>query len=238
MRRTPLLLALLSILVSPGAPAATPECDCGGRLADVRSSADIDAHKGARVVVHGVLRYTPSTKKSGGKPWPATSLALTDGSGIIVTYGAPPPQWDRFVDKPICVRARVVEGSPLHPQSVGGPHLSEWDFPVAEGAPKTKETPKVDELVGKRVTIEGTARDAKGGAVLLTTDGEPVYIGGLDSWPEELFGKPVVVSGRLVRRQYLPEATVDESGAWSQGTTGGQQLVLEEAAWKLAPPAR
>ena len=43
----------------------------------------------------------------------------------------------------------------------------------------------------------------------------------------------MVARGRLVEKGYLPVATVDENGAISQGTGGGNQWVLEEPSWEL-----
>ncbi len=80
--------------------------------------------------------------------------------------------------------------------------------------------------------VVGTARNAKGGAVVVLDDGGVVYIQGLDAWPDELDGQVVIATGHMVEKAYLPEATVDEEGAISQGTTAGSvQTVLEDATW-------
>lgn len=91
----------------------------------------------------------------------------------------------------------------------------------------TPETPMT-----KPTTVVGTAENAKGGAVLLVDD-VPLYVVGLDAWPDELLHRRVQVTGVRARKQYLPEATVDASGAVSQGAVG-QQDVLEGASWQLA----
>ena len=80
--------------------------------------------------------------------------------------------------------------------------------------------------------VVGTARNAKGGAVVVSDDGRVVYVQGLDSWPDELDGQVVIARGHLVEKSYLPVATVDKDGAISQGTDGpGLQWVLEDATW-------
>jgi len=84
--------------------------------------------------------------------------------------------------------------------------------------------------------VTGTARDAKGGAVIVGDDGNVVYVEALDSWPDEVHGQRVVATGRLVDKQYLPEARVSKDGAISQGTSGGDQTVLENASWELEEP--
>lgn len=80
--------------------------------------------------------------------------------------------------------------------------------------------------------VVGTARNAKGGAVVVGDDGLVVYVQGLDSWPDELDGQAVIATGHLIEKAYLPVATVDKDGAISQGTDGpGLQWVLEDATW-------
>lgn len=84
---------------------------------------------------------------------------------------------------------------------------------------------------GTPTTIRGTARDSKGGAVIVPSRGEPVYIDGLDSWPAEAHGKRVTVSGLLKRRKSLPDPTV-EPAAVAPGMKG-LRFVLEKARWKV-----
>merc|ERR1719391_437613 len=70
-----------------------------------------------------------------------------------------------------------------------------------------------------RVTIVGTARNAKGGAVVLDEQrGRTVYVDALHGWDNEYVGQTVEVTGRLVHRSnYLPAAHRDSDGSWSQG---------------------
>jgi hypothetical protein len=63
-------------------------------------------------------------------------------------------------------------------------------------------------LVGKRVTVEGTAANAKMGA-LLETDRGHVWIDGLDSWPSDYYpgpgkGRRLRVTGIVVEHDDLP----------------------------------
>lgn len=83
--------------------------------------------------------------------------------------------------------------------------------------------------------IRGTAYDAKGGAIIEAEDGRIVYLQGVDCWPDGLVGSPVIARGRLVEKGYLPVATVSKDGAISQGTSGGDQWVLEAPSWEPAP---
>jgi hypothetical protein len=87
-----------------------------------------------------------------------------------------------------------------------------------------KET-QLEKVLGQKVTLNGTARDAKGGAVLLTDDGTPVYIEGLAYWTPEIEGTRISTSGVLTKIKYIPDPTIGEDGGISQGAIG-MQFVL------------
>jgi hypothetical protein len=84
---------------------------------------------------------------------------------------------------------------------------------------------------GAKTTVRGVARDAKGGAVVVT-DGGPVYVIGLESWPKELAGRKVEVTGVVRQKKHLPDPVGPKreiaQGAW------GDQRVIEGATWKAA----
>lgn len=92
----------------------------------------------------------------------------------------------------------------------------------------------LEKQVGSAVTLRGTARDAKGGAVLVLASGEPIYLRGLHAWPQAVQGKAVQVSGVLKKEQYLPEAVTTPGGAVSQGTAG-LQWTLDKPTFQPAP---
>jgi hypothetical protein len=50
--------------------------------------------------------------------------------------------------------------------------------------------------IGQHVVLDGTARDAKAGAVVVV-DGAPVYLDGMEAWPAGLAGALVRVTGTL-----------------------------------------
>ncbi|MCB9688257.1 MAG: hypothetical protein H6738_12230 [Alphaproteobacteria bacterium] len=81
--------------------------------------------------------------------------------------------------------------------------------------------------------IEGVARDAKGGAVIVLDDGAPVYVDGLDAWPAGVDGLRIRALGEEVAERHVPEATVSPDGAISQGTAPGSALdrVLRPTWW-------
>ena len=47
----------------------------------------------------------------------------------------------------------------------------------------------LDKLIGQEITLIGTAKDAKGSAVIITSEKEVIYIKGLYSWSPELLNK-------------------------------------------------
>ncbi len=87
----------------------------------------------------------------------------------------------------------------------------------------------LQELVNKTVTLEGKAVDAKAGAVLLVNE-NPVYIGGLDHWPQDFIDKQVALSGKLVFKSYIPKAETNENSLTNQGGSSGNDYILEQAA--------
>lgn len=80
-------------------------------------------------------------------------------------------------------------------------------------------------------TILGRAENAKGGAVIVTSDG-PVYVEGLAAWDDAVLGRRVKAAGVRVRKHVLPEGGKNEKGEWLQGAEGPQD-VLERATWQL-----
>ncbi len=190
--------------------------------APLTSGADLARHLGQRVEVQGVLERVELGK--GGKAFEGTGLVLDDDTVIYVTYGAPPPGWEKHLGFTVRVEGLLHPSIGEREQSLIAPHLRQ------AGTPK-RVARKVSEAVGHRVRLVGDARDAKGGAVLLV-EGEPVYVLGLEAWPAALAGKRVAAGGTLARAQHLPEATRTAKGEVSQGAQG-TQLVLEQATWRL-----
>jgi len=86
----------------------------------------------------------------------------------------------------------------------------------------------IKKLIGQKITIFGIAKDAKGGAILLTSEKVPIYIKGLDYWSPELFDKQLKVTGVLKEEKFIPDPVIDEDGSISTGAYG-DQLVLENA---------
>jgi hypothetical protein len=88
-------------------------------------------------------------------------------------------------------------------------------------------------MQGQRVTLRGTAADAKMGAVILVEE-EPVYLTDLDFWPAALRGKRVRATGLLKLRKNAPDPLPEDGGA-IQGAWGDAWL-LDEPQWVIDSP--
>jgi len=87
-------------------------------------------------------------------------------------------------------------------------------------------------------SLEGTARNAKLGAVLVTADGN-VWVD-LEAWPDELIGKKLRVEGRMITKTDVPvvAADADEPAAGvpveaGQAAAAASREVLSEATWSV-----
>jgi hypothetical protein len=58
---------------------------------------------------------------------------------------------------------------------------------------------ELDAHIGEPVTLTGTALDGAAGAIVMLDD-HPVYVAGLERWPDELSGEEVEVRGTVARR--------------------------------------
>lgn len=111
------------------------------------------------------------------------------------------------------------------------------DEPAAvEASPETAPAKKgLAASEGERATVEGTAADAKLGAVVMNEAGVPVFVGGLESWPTDVHGKRVRATGLLVKKELGPPPAVADDGAVSAGMAG-PAWVLEGADWAVLEP--
>ena len=87
-----------------------------------------------------------------------------------------------------------------------------------------------NEHLGESVTLRGTAWNAAAGATLdVAGVRRPIYIGGLDSWSDDLEGKPVEVTGVLrLREADVPPA---DEGDWPLHGLDTETFVVDGAEW-------
>lgn len=88
----------------------------------------------------------------------------------------------------------------------------------------------LDQKIDTQVTIEGTARNAMAGAVVLTADRTPVYVDGVESWDGAVDGKKISASGMLRRR--AGDDLVNDKGEYASGISG-PHFVLEQPTWTV-----
>lgn len=83
---------------------------------------------------------------------------------------------------------------------------------------------------GATETRVGIARNGKAGAALVIDD-VPVYVIGVDEWPDDVVGARVAVTGKVRTRQGLPPVPPSEPQV--AGIVGPYR-VIEDASWRLA----
>jgi hypothetical protein len=89
----------------------------------------------------------------------------------------------------------------------------------------------LDQQIGKKVTIEGIAQDAKEGATVEGID-FVIFIDQLDSWPRSVLGRKVTATGTLLKAKLTPEPVVDQFGGYSAGSFG-DSYILKDARWEI-----
>ncbi|MCB9537654.1 MAG: hypothetical protein H6704_15490 [Myxococcales bacterium] len=104
----------------------------------------------------------------------------------------------------------------------------------ARGAPGSGPTSAPSSAPAAIVELVGVAQNAKLGAVVTGTAHGDVYCRGVDAWPADLVGVEVRVRGRLQTTDAFA-ARVDADGAVSQGTAGGDVVLLECSYARAAP---
>ncbi len=171
-----------------------------------------------------------------GRPWDyavdaQVTVEIHDGRGGDRRRAGSRGAVRRDPDRRRDLRGRVATRLPRAREVLVGRSWTAW-IPVvgmlllvaSRGA--FAQEPPVD------VRLVGVAQDAKGGAVVLI-EGAPVYLEGVDAWPEGLRGAVVrVVGATMAQRPYLPEATVGPDGAVSQGVEPGtESSVITEPSW-------
>lgn len=90
--------------------------------------------------------------------------------------------------------------------------------------------------VGKTITLEGTAANAKLGALLIGK-GNEIWIDGLDRWPEGFYsggeqGKHLRVTGTVIKKGDLPVFVQKPGEAPKSGIPVNSEEELERAKWR------
>jgi len=108
------------------------------------------------------------------------------------------------------------DGRPLSNPTLANPTLAN---PSA-----TPEPAEPDAQLGTVITVTGTARNAKMGAVVVTDNG-PYYLQGMQEWSEEFDGKQVSVAGTLSSAKLAPDPVPTAKGEQNPGMFGRSQVL-------------
>jgi hypothetical protein len=93
------------------------------------------------------------------------------------------------------------------------------------------------EFIGKSITITGQTVNMKLGAVLISENGESIWMDGMDSWPDGYYvneskTKTVKVTGTLIEKNDLPVFIASDSTI-QQGIPQSKGTDLENASHRL-----
>ena len=89
-------------------------------------------------------------------------------------------------------------------------------------------TAALETRVGTSVTIEGTARNAAGGAIVMTEDRTPVYLDGVGRWDHATTDTRVSATGTL--RKHAGQPAMNDQGEAIHGVPDAR-FVLEQPSW-------
>jgi hypothetical protein len=92
---------------------------------------------------------------------------------------------------------------------------------------------ELEQMLGQEVTLQGTARDAHAGGLLVLDDGVMVFVAGVPAWDEDVVDRRLVLSGVLARESFGPEPQVTPEGGYTQGMSG-EVYVVRDPTWREA----
>ncbi len=81
-----------------------------------------------------------------------------------------------------------------------------------------------------KITVIGTALNAKAGAVVQTVNAGVYYLDGLNAWSKIYYGKKVKVTGQLVVEKHEPQSTDSMEVQELVGTV----RIIKKPKWVLA----
>lgn len=85
---------------------------------------------------------------------------------------------------------------------------------------------------GEEITVQGTARNAHAGALVVLSDHTTIYVLGLQEWNDDVHRATVRVTGTFVRTELAPDPEVNVKGEVSHGMQG-KVSVLADATWEI-----
>ncbi|MCP4329278.1 MAG: hypothetical protein GY791_12670 [Alphaproteobacteria bacterium] len=85
--------------------------------------------------------------------------------------------------------------------------------------------------IDDRVSLEVTAQNAKAGAIVMTDDGEVIYVKGMKAWDDGVLDRRLSIEGVLRQGKVYPDPK-GEGAFVSQGMRG-TQYVLEMETYRV-----
>lgn len=85
---------------------------------------------------------------------------------------------------------------------------------------------------GTEITIQGTARNAHAGALVVLSDHTTIYVLGLQEWTDQVHRATVRVTGNFIRTSLAPDPEMNAKGEHSHGMQG-KVSVLADATWEV-----
>ncbi|MCO4761671.1 MAG: hypothetical protein KC502_09220 [Myxococcales bacterium] len=125
---------------------------------------------------------------------------------------------------PAAARAEIE--ALLGPQKLG---------PPAATRPAAARPAVPRRAAAKTVSVTGTARDAKQGAIVRADDGAAWLVGELQAWPAAVLGKRVIVRGLATVRDAGQGDNPLKNGLHS-ARASGRSAVISKPTWRLVTP--
>lgn len=84
-----------------------------------------------------------------------------------------------------------------------------------------------DELIQKKITLQGLASISKAGVCLQVKNNQVVFLPEIEDWDADYLDQTVKVTGLLQKKKLTPDVMIDEDKGNSQGITGKQYQLLK-----------
>lgn len=89
-----------------------------------------------------------------------------------------------------------------------------------------------ENMEDQNITVIGTARNGKDGALVLTREDSVYYIDGLESWEGAINGREIRVTGILKIETLSTNEMKNEEGEWKSGVVG-EKKTIHRAKWTV-----
>lgn len=84
----------------------------------------------------------------------------------------------------------------------------------------------------QNITVFGTARNGKDGALVLTKEDSVYYVDGLEFWEDSVNSNEISVTGVLKIESLSTNEMKNEKDEWKAGVVGDKKIIYD-ATWKI-----